>query len=159
MSTLEGYPGSYLTGGLALDPDLIVQLQGDAPTHPVRLRRHAASAGQRAPLKPQHSALPLCLPSTISAIHAIRALREAGLRVPEDVSVIGFDDISSAAFQNSRLTTVRQPLEQMGVLAAQTVLRQIQDQAQLQTEQEARPTQHIVEPELVIRGSTGPVRR
>jgi DNA-binding LacI/PurR family transcriptional regulator len=45
------------------------------------------------------------------------------------------------------------------VLAAETVLRQIQDQAQLQTEQEARPTQHIVEPELVIRGSTGPVRR
>src|SRR5260370_3572732 len=54
----------------------------------------------------------------ISAIGAIRALREAGRRIPEDVSVVGFDDIQSAAFHNPGLTTVRQPLRQMGVIAA-----------------------------------------
>ena len=53
----------------------------------------------------------------ISAIGAIHALREAGRRVPEDVSVVGFDDIQSAAFQNPALTTVRQPLREMGMIA------------------------------------------
>jgi len=52
-------------------------------------------------------------------------LRQAGLRVPEDVSVIGFDDIQSAAFQNPALTTVRQPLREMGVIAAETLLQRI----------------------------------
>jgi LacI family transcriptional regulator len=61
----------------------------------------------------------------ISAIGAIRALREKGLPVPEDVSVVGFDDIQSAAYQNPGLTTVRQPLCKMGKIAADTVLRRI----------------------------------
>ena len=56
---------------------------------------------------------------------AIGALREKGLQVPGDVSVVGFDDIQSAAFQNPALTTVRQPLRKMGMIAAETVLRRI----------------------------------
>src|SRR6266581_2522567 len=51
----------------------------------------------------------------ISAIGAIQALREAGRQIPQDVSVVGFDDIQSAAFQNPALTTVRQPLREMGM--------------------------------------------
>jgi LacI family transcriptional regulator len=54
----------------------------------------------------------------VTAIGAIRAFREAGLRVPEDVSVIGFDDIESAGYLTPSLTTLRQPLQQMGELAA-----------------------------------------
>jgi len=50
----------------------------------------------------------------MSAIGAIRALQDFGLRVPADVSVIGLDDIHVAAFNNPRLTTIRQPLTQMG---------------------------------------------
>jgi len=61
----------------------------------------------------------------ISAIGAVQALREAGRRVPEDVSVVGFDDIQSAAFQNPALTTVRQPLREMGVIAAEMLLKRI----------------------------------
>src|SRR5947207_5525453 len=61
----------------------------------------------------------------ISAIGAIQALREAGRRIPQDVSVVGFDDIQSAAFQNPALTTVRQPLRDMGVMAAKTLLQRI----------------------------------
>ncbi|MGH9742026.1 MAG: LacI family DNA-binding transcriptional regulator, partial [Candidatus Acidiferrum sp.] len=63
----------------------------------------------------------------ISAIGAIWALREAGLRVPEDVSVVGFDDIPGAAFANPALTTVRQPLVRMGEIAAQTLVSQIEE--------------------------------
>ena len=86
----------------------------------------------------------------VSAIGAIRAFLDAGLRVPEDVSVVGFDDIQSAAYQNPTLTTVRQPLRQMGEMAARILLRRLAGE---EPEIEAFVT---VEPELVVRGSTGP---
>jgi DNA-binding LacI/PurR family transcriptional regulator len=85
----------------------------------------------------------------ISAIGAIQALREAGRRVPEDVSVVGFDDIQSAAFQNPALTTVRQPLREMGMIAAETLLRRITSPAKT-----PYPTEIVVEPELIVRAST-----
>ncbi|MGA2098201.1 MAG: LacI family DNA-binding transcriptional regulator [Candidatus Acidiferrum sp.] len=88
----------------------------------------------------------------ISAIGAIQALREAGRRVPEDVSVVGFDDIQSAAFQNPALTTVRQPLRQMGMIAAETLLQRITAPAKAPYTKEI-----VVEPELIVRGSTAPV--
>ena len=86
----------------------------------------------------------------VSAIGAIQALREAGLRVPEDVSVVGFDDIESAAFHNPALTTVRQPLREMGEVAARTLLDRIEGKGD-------SPGEIAIQPELVIRGSTGKV--
>jgi LacI family transcriptional regulator len=85
----------------------------------------------------------------ISAIGAIQALREAGRRVPEDMSVVGFDDIQSAAFQNPALTTVRQPLREMGMIAAETLLQRITAPAKA-----PYPTEIVVEPELMVRAST-----
>jgi DNA-binding LacI/PurR family transcriptional regulator len=83
----------------------------------------------------------------LSAIGAIGAFREAGLSVPEDVSVVGFDDIAVAAFTQPGLTTVRQPLKQMGQIAAKTVIDQIEGNAEYAPE-------IVVEPELVVRSST-----
>jgi len=54
----------------------------------------------------------------LAAIGAIRAFMDHGLRVPEDISVVGFDDIQGASYHNPSLTTIRQPLQQMGVVAA-----------------------------------------
>jgi len=88
----------------------------------------------------------------ISAIGAIHALREAGRRVPEDVSVVGFDDIQSAAFQNPALTTVRQPLREMGVIAAETLLRRINAPPKA-----PYPKAITIEPELIVRASTAQV--
>jgi DNA-binding LacI/PurR family transcriptional regulator len=82
----------------------------------------------------------------LSAIGAMRAFREAGLSVPGDVSVVGFDDIQNAAYQNPGLTTVRQPLREMGELAARTLLRRLAG--------EDSPHTLTVEPQLVVRGST-----
>jgi len=62
----------------------------------------------------------------ISAIGSIWAFKEAGLRIPEDVSVIGFDDIPGAAYAIPALSTVRQPLNSNGQIAAQTVVDQIE---------------------------------
>jgi len=83
----------------------------------------------------------------MSAIGAIRALQDSGMKVPADVSVIGFDDINAAAFNNPRLTTIRQPLANMGRMAAQCVLNRIHGSERFRK-------QIVVEPELVVREST-----
>jgi LacI family transcriptional regulator len=84
-----------------------------------------------------------------SAVGAITALREAGLQVPRDVSVVGFDDVLFAAASHPPLTTVRQPLRQMGQMAAETLLALIQGTS-------AHPAGSVitVHPELVLRKST-----
>lgn len=89
----------------------------------------------------------LCF-NDISAIGAVRALTDAGKRVPHDCSVVGFDDIPAAAFQTPRLTTIRQPLKGMGELAATLLLRKIAG--------ETVPLQEKLAPVLVARESTGP---
>jgi DNA-binding LacI/PurR family transcriptional regulator len=88
----------------------------------------------------------------ISAIGAIRAIADAGLRCPDDISVIGFDDIASAAYHIPRLTTVRQPLHRMGETAVQTLLKRIA------SPNEPYPETILFEPELMVRESTSAAR-
>jgi LacI family transcriptional regulator len=71
------------------------------------------------------------------------------MRVPEDISVVGFDDIQSAAFQNPSITTIRQPLHEMGTIAARILLQRVRGES-------AAPQVLPVLPELVIRESTCP---
>ncbi len=90
----------------------------------------------------------------VSAIGAIRALKEADLNVPEDVSVSGFDDIDTAKFHNPSLTTIRQPLFEMGRLAAQTLLDKL-----TMSNGDIESQTLTVEPKLIIRQSTAPVKK
>jgi LacI family transcriptional regulator len=83
----------------------------------------------------------------LSAIGAINALRDAGKRIPEDVSVIGFDDIQAASIIQPALTTIRQPLERMGMLAATEILARIENPAM-------EPRNILLKPELMIRQSS-----
>jgi DNA-binding LacI/PurR family transcriptional regulator len=132
--------------GLSMDDRLNVQLDSDIPTSELGYhvsRKLIARGGNFTALFAFND---------ISAIGAIRALREAGRRVPEDISVVGFDDIQSAAFHNPALTTIRQPLRQMGEIAAATLLRRIASGGKAPC-----PKVITVEPELVIRASTAPV--
>jgi LacI family transcriptional regulator len=76
----------------------------------------------------------------------IRALHEAGRRVPNDVSVLGFDDIQSSQYQVPSLTTIRQPLQEMGSTAARMLLKKLAD--------EITPELIRVDPELIVREST-----
>lgn len=88
-----------------------------------------------------------------TAIGAIRAIRDAGLHCPEDISVLGFDDILGAAYHTPSLSTIRQPLRQMGESAAELLLRRIsQPNAQY-------PSEIVVRPELVVRESTARAHR
>jgi len=124
-----------------IDPDLTMQIDTDDPTpmlgYPVTKRLLARE-------KPFTAIFAY---NDISAIGAIRALEEQGLRVPQDVSVLGFDDIPGAAFYKPSLTTVRQPLHRMGEVAAQTLLDRIEGKKEY-------PSEMAIEPELVVREST-----
>jgi len=133
---------------LKIVPKLVAQLEGDSPTH---------EPGYYATQKILAAAEPFTAIfafNDISAIGAVRALRESGLRIPLDVSVVGFDDVQSAAFQNPGLTTVRQPLHKMGVLAAQTLLKQILSPSSKHETPPLHASQLVVDPEFIVRGST-----
>jgi DNA-binding LacI/PurR family transcriptional regulator len=128
---------------LEINERLVGQLEGESPSPEVgyNVIRKLLATGE--------GFTALFAFNDISAIGAIRALREAGLKVPEDVSVVGFDDIQSAAFQNPGLTTVRQPLREMGVIAAEILLTRINAAAKT-----PYPKAIMVEPELIVREST-----
>jgi len=83
------------------------------------------------------------------AFGLVRALVEQGRRVPEDVSVVGMDDIPLARFAHPPLTTIRQPFQDMGRIAVEHVLDAIDDPEMVRT----RVT---IAPELVVRESTAP---
>ena len=132
--------------GIEIHPDRVVQLQGLDSTPELGYPFGKALLARKVPFTA------LFAYNDISAIGAMRAFQEAGLRIPEDVSVIGFDDVVSASFCIPTLTTVRQPLKKMGHIAAKTLLERIEDRAEFKAE-------IAVEPELVVRKSTGPAAR
>ncbi|MEN6411096.1 MAG: LacI family DNA-binding transcriptional regulator [Anaerolineaceae bacterium] len=86
--------------------------------------------------------------SDIMAIGAIRAVREAGLRVPEDIAFVGFDDLPMASISDVQLTTIRQPVLQMGAKAVDMLLDLIENGTQ--------PARRVImDTQLVIRSSCG----
>ena len=126
---------------IEIQPELTVQIDIDDPTpqlgYPFAkqlLERHVPFTA-------------LFAYNDISALGAIRAFQEAGVRVPQDISVVGFDDIQGAAYNTPSLTTVRQPLTRMGAIAAQTLLERIEDNKE-------EPREIAIQPELMIREST-----
>lgn len=129
--------------GIAIREPLTVQLDSDSPSPEVgyTVTRRILDRGE--------PFTALFAFNDISAIGAIQALRESGRRVPEDVSVVGFDDIQSAAYQNPALTTVRQPLREMGMTAAETLLSRINSPRSGEY-----PKEITVKPELIVRSTT-----
>jgi DNA-binding LacI/PurR family transcriptional regulator len=127
--------------GIAIKPELVLQLDRDisSPELGYPVISKLLSCGERFTA--------LVSFNDMAAIGAMRALEDLGFGVPADVSVIGFDDIRLAAFSNPRLTTIRQPLSNMGRIAAQCVLNRLHGLERFRD-------QITVEPELVVREST-----
>src|ERR1700722_3207310 len=126
---------------LKIDPELVVQINNDDATPMLGYPFAKELLSRRKPFTA------LFAYNDISAIGAIRAIHEHALRVPQDVSVLGFDDIPGAAFHTPSLTTVRQPLSRMGEVAAQSLLDRIEGK-------EDYPSEIAIEPEFVVREST-----
>jgi LacI family transcriptional regulator len=128
---------------IPVDPGLVVQLQGPEPGPGPGLEV------TRDLLKTRHPFSAIFAFNDITAIGAIMALREVGLRVPKDISVLGFDDVLIALTNSPPLTTIHQPLRAMGQAAASTLLRLIREEIPRMGTASIK-----VHPRLVIRKST-----
>jgi len=140
---------------LAIDPTLVIRIDAAG----WQMKRNYHPMAPEIGYKPMQALLERTREFTaifcfndIAAIGAIRALKDAGLSVPGDVSVVGFDDIQSAEYATPSLTTVRQPLVEMGRRGAQVLLERIA------ASNKDLPTEIVMAPELIARESTGPVR-
>jgi LacI family transcriptional regulator len=137
---LNGYHAALAAAGVLPDPALVAASN-------FRLENGRRAAGRLLDLDDPPTAI-FGFNDNI-AIGALQAARERGLRVPEDVSVVGFDDLDQAAIVTPALTTVRQPLAEMGRMAV-SVLARVLDHQPLEA-------LHIeLKTRLVVRDSSGP---
>jgi LacI family transcriptional regulator len=142
---LAGFRAGLVAAGLAPDPSFERRdLPGPGGRGPTT---RTAAVRELLELDPRPTAV--VAGDDLAAIGLIDAFEARGVRVPHDVSVVGFDDIPFAGVRRIGLTTVRQPAARIGELGADLLIEQL----------EGRPVatlRRIVEPELVIRGTTGP---
>ncbi|WP_420800601.1 substrate-binding domain-containing protein [Polycladidibacter stylochi] len=136
----RGYREAMTTAGQEIDPNLYasetLSVAGGYRAMQAILLRFA----------PPHHPQAVFAFNDLMAIGAYRAINEAGLEIPKDISVIGYDDIEYASYMSPLLTTIRQPSFDLGMSAAQTLINQ------LDNKQEMPPIIKLV-PELVIRQS------
>ncbi|KUP98678.1 LacI family DNA-binding transcriptional regulator [Thermobifida cellulosilytica] len=137
---LDGYRAGLETAGLDLDPDLVVPGNFDYESG---FRAGEQLFGLAEPPTAVFAA------SDQMALGVYEALRQRGLRIPDDVSVVGFDDLPQARWSSPPLTTVRQPLDDMGRLAVRT-LRRLRDNEEIESPRVELAT------ELIVRDSTAP---
>ncbi|HVZ84762.1 MAG TPA: LacI family DNA-binding transcriptional regulator [Terracidiphilus sp.] len=134
--------------GIKLDPRLVFQLPGLAgPTAGFEGGRALA----RKMLESGIRFTAVLAFDDLTALGVVRGLTDAGLRIPEDCSVIGFDDVLPSVVATPGITTVHQPLKEMGLLAARWVLRAIDAHEGTSS---SNIQLHRASPELVVRGST-----
>lgn len=137
---LAGYTAVLATHNLPFDPALI--FEGD-------FMQDSGYTGTRHLLALPEPPTALFVSSDLMAFGALDAARELGLRVPRDLSIVGFDDIPMAASTRPSLTTVRQPLEEMGRVATRMLLAFIADRTQV-------PESQVLGTELIVRETTAP---
>lgn len=138
---LEGYEKALIERGRNLDQGLIVH--GDF-----------TEAGGYYAMKQLLPAKPdaVFAASDLIAIGAIRATRESGLNIPEDIAFVGFDDVSIATYADPQLTTIRQPIGNFGINAVETLIDLIENGIE-------PPRRIIMDTQLIIRDSCGAARR
>lgn len=130
--------------GLKLDPELVVQL--DRIHDGLEPIREGYEASERL-LSGKKDFSSLIAFNDMSAVGAIQRFKAAGLRVPEDISVIGFDNVTVSQIVDPPLTTLAQPSKQIAKLATAEILRRV--------EGDANPKRHkLIQPDLIIRQST-----
>jgi LacI family transcriptional regulator len=127
--------------GIEFDPELVIQIDSTDSSPSVGYPCGRQLIEKKRPFTA------LFAYNDISAMGAIRAFQESGSRVPQDISVVGFDDIPAAAFHYPSLTTVRQPLHKMGEIAVEILIARIDGQKDW-------PREISVQPEIVQREST-----
>jgi LacI family transcriptional regulator len=140
VDRLAGYRHALEAHQLAVDERLIVEGDYTEPSGSLGAQRLLSAAPTA-----------IFVASDVMAVGALKALREAGLRVPQDVALVGFDDVPIAAAIEPALTTVHQPIEHLGSMAVDLLLNLLANPPQGQA-----PAQRIVLPtHLLVRDSCG----
>lgn len=137
MDRFEGYRQALKNRGLEVDPNLVAE--GD-------FTEQGGYAAMKALLLQKPTAV--FVASDTMAFGAARAIREAGLSIPGDVALVGFDDLPVSSAMNPPLTTVRQPIEKLGYLATEVLIDIVDGKVQ-------QPQRLVLPTELVIRQSCG----
>jgi LacI family transcriptional regulator len=135
---LDGYREALAAAGVPFEQALVAEGAFDA----------ASGANATAELLRRTSFTAMFVASDVLTLGAFAALREANRRVPDDISIVGFDDIPLAAYFDPPLTTVRLPAFELGQAAGRALLDRIADRAV--------PQRTLLPTELIVRGSTAP---
>lgn len=136
---LLGYMDALTQNGIPIDMEMIA---------PGNFTEEGGYAAMQRILP--HSPQAVFVASDTMALGALRAIQQAGLRVPEDIAVAGFDDMPFAARLDPPLTTVRQPVQETGVRAAETLF-------DLLAEPDLSPIHAVIPTQLLVRASSNPV--
>lgn len=139
---LRGYKDALVDNGLAIDGELIVG--GDFRTETGYLETKIV-------LKLSDPPTALFPTSDLLTLGALRAIEEEALRIPDDISMVAFDDLDFAPFLKCPLTAVRQPREMMGEMAVRLLIEQLENRG-------SKARQMMLKPELIIRESAAPPR-
>ncbi len=139
----DGYKQALLEAGLQIQPELIVESDWTQEGGYLAMRRLLVL-----PERPTG----VFAASDAMAIGGLHAIHEAGLRVPDDISIVGFDDLPIASFASPPLTTIHQPIVELGTIAAELMMDLLERPAR-------GPVQVQVPAKLIVRSSSGPVSR
>lgn len=145
----QGITETLRAHGIELNKELVYQF-GSPGKQQIAIAPEEGYVAAKALLRSGVPFTALLAFNDLTALGAMRAFHETGLHVPNDLSVVGFDDIPSAAYHLPGLTTLRQPLQVMGRIAGSLLLELIRNR-------DAKAQDVLVAPELVVRETTRPV--
>jgi LacI family transcriptional regulator len=138
---LEGYRLAHAAAGVPVDESLVL-----------RVALHDETVAERiAGLLARESPTAVFAANNILAMQAWRAIRARGLALPDDVSLVGFDDVQWMEMVSPAITVVDQPTFELGRRAAALLLRRLEEPV-------SAPTAELLQPSLLVRGSTAPPR-
>jgi LacI family transcriptional regulator len=141
MGRLRGYRAAHADANVAFDERLVLRIEPHAPDAEDRIARLIVEAAPTA----------IFAANNLLAEHAWRVIRRRGLRLPADMSLVGFDDVPWMEMVDPGITVVAQPTVEMGRRAAALLLRRVEDGVEA-------PTVECLDPMLVVRGSTASPR-
>lgn len=149
MKRLKGFENAFAERGLTVDQELIVTTYKNVNglTGEDYINMGYSVTGKLLSDRPDVTAI---VTNDLSALGAMKAIKEKGLKIPDDISIIGYDDNPFAATTDPPLTTVEQPKYERGKDAVEILLSRIGDSR-------VRTTEIMYEPKLILRSSTGPV--
>ncbi|MEO5859388.1 MAG: LacI family DNA-binding transcriptional regulator [Pyrinomonadaceae bacterium] len=148
LKRLQGYLSALTTHGIEIDERLITGRRGSSNETPGYSTEAIGYEGMKRLLSLPSRPTAVFARNDFTALGAISAVKEAGLLIPQDIAIVGFDDTPLALHTTPSLTTVRQPMKLQGQLAAEMLLRRIDSGTVM------APEARTLECELIIREST-----